>query len=180
MVVGVFSVQIRKILSYCQFITSFLFLVISELCSLLLPSGFVTSISLFASCQFALKDFSVHFAGWHALILTSSLLIFRSLDCAASLALLSHFVIVILMFIFAVFFVSLLHISVAFCLLWYLLFLPFFFAAVLWISYVIHSNSFALLCWGSGLLIVTNCCKDFLSQRLPFTFCVGHPTVEVS
>ena len=43
-------------------------------------------------------------------------------------------------------------------------FLSFFFTTVLWISYVIHSNSFPLLCWGCGLLIVTNCCcKDFLS-----------------
>ena len=46
---------------------------------------------VFAKCHFTLMNFSVHFAGLHALILTSSLLIFCSLDCTASLALLSHY-----------------------------------------------------------------------------------------
>ena len=44
----------------------------------------------FAKCHLALIKFSVYFAGWHALILTSSVLIFCSLACTDSLAFLGH------------------------------------------------------------------------------------------
>ena len=106
--------------------------------------------------------------------MTSSLLIFPSLDCAASLALLNHFVIVIVLFVFAVFYV----LSTAyFCCVSFALVASF--SSIFLFSCPLDFLRYSFQLFSSSLLrLWSTDYHKFLLQRLPFTIC--HPAFKVS